>query len=301
MQNALRLPPRHELIFMGIALVANVLLDVALLAGRAAIEEWRPQVCPDYVRYGAEGFLLGCFFAQIAVLAIGTALLSGSDLLRLNVAALYLLCAVYGLSALVKSLALHGYYVKAGPTADVRAMAAHWLFAVVVFYVIQIPLWILRTKCQLRITDDASTNIAPQDASASFNRLVGLAAFVVVPTVLSMAIIRNDGLRSFGMLVLSLSLVSAAFELPILWAVLGIRRVVPGLVALALLSEILVWIGSAAYASIHPAPWMDIVAAFRGVQLAVVVVAIGNALLMRLGGYRLTARVPSNHAAVGVA
>ena len=61
MRNAL--PPRHELIFMGIALVANVLLDVALLAGRAAIEEMRPEVCPDYVRYGAEGFLLGCFFS----------------------------------------------------------------------------------------------------------------------------------------------------------------------------------------------------------------------------------------------
>ncbi len=286
---------RRELTFVSAVLLANLAFDVALLASEVAVYtriDMTAWTAPLTWNTWVEGFFLACFFAQIVVLAIWTALFSGSNLLRLLVGTLVLICSIYLFAALGPRLTTREpFYLSPRDDHDFWRIAGGWLFAVIVFYLVQIPFWTLRGVLKLRITNAPSLGSPDRpNRQLSLALVFGITAYFAVPLALARGLAPNYEARALGMAVLALTCISVAFGLPYLWAMLGTKRLRWSIVAALALSEVLVHAGSWAYIQLtgtRPADWPFVVAGFRGVQVATLFVAIGNGLAARAAGYRL--------------
>jgi hypothetical protein len=293
---------RREARFAGVLLAANLLFDAALfpalgwvdklLVSRGAIAVGPTSLI--WVRF-AEGFILGCCFSQIVVVAIGTALFSGSNLLRILVGTLILACSVCALVAETTIFPFHNLRPRRD-TFELSGIMADWLFVIIAFYCVQIPFWILRGMMQLRITN-ARTEPSWSQANhqLSLLQILGMTAYLAVPMALLSGVTPVYGAREYRLLVIALPLTSIAFGLPYLGAIMSIKRIVWAVAALVAMSEVLVFSGSQLFCrleSIRPVDWPFVAVAFRGGQLATLLVTIANGLAARAVGYRLRATLP---------
>jgi hypothetical protein len=291
---------RRELAVVSAVLLANLAFDVAFMASEAAVYtriDMTAWTAPLTWNTWVEGFFLACFFAQIVVLAIWTALFSGSNLFRLLVGTFILICSIYLLAAVGTRLGMRGlFYMSPRDDHDFWRIAGGWLFAVIVFYLVQIPFWTLRGVLELRITNAPSLGSPDRpNRQLSLALVFGITAFFAVPLALARGLAPNYEARALGMVVLALTCISVAFGLPYLWAMLGTKRLRWSIVAALTLSELMVHLGSWAYIQLtgtRPADWPFVVAGFRGVQVATLFVAIGNGLAARAAGYRLVGANP---------
>ncbi|MBI3837838.1 MAG: hypothetical protein HY288_07885 [Planctomycetia bacterium] len=288
--------PRRDLVFVGKVLVANLAFDIVVLEAKAAIEtllDLYPLNTTLYPRVIAEGFALGCFFSQVVALAVWTALFSGSNLLRILLGTLALTCSIYLLAALATTLRIDGIYLK--HTRDI--LGTGWLFTAAVFSCIQIPLWMMRGILQLRIAQEGIKECSPQsNRQLTLLQVFGMTGYLAAAIGVARGGIVLYGVQAFGILVLALTLISIAFEVPYLWLMLGTKKLVWGIVSLLVISEFLVVVGSRAYVlvtpGISPRDWPLVLGGFRGVQIATLVVAIANGIAARASGYRLAATMP---------
>ena len=291
---------RHELAFVSAVLLANLAFDVAFMAAEAAVytrTDMTAWTTPSTWNTWVEGFFLACFFGQIVVLALWTALFSGSNLFRLLVGTLVLICSIYLFAALGPRLTTREpFYLSPRDDHDFRHIAGGWLFAVVVFYLVQIPFWTLRGAYEMRITNAPSFGSPDRpNRQISLALVFGITAYFAVPLALARGLVPIYEARALGTVVLALTCISVGFGMPYLWAMLGTKRLRWSIVAALLLSELLVHLGSWAYIQLtgtRPADWPLVATAFRGVQVATLIIAIGNGVAARAAGYRLAGTNP---------
>jgi hypothetical protein len=286
---------RQRLKFIGIAIATNLLFDVALLIAMATVEakiDLNRSKNAMYIRLAAEGFVLGCLISQLVALAVWTALFTGANSGRLLLGTMALTCGVFSLSALARAMHLQGYYLRAnGDATDIWQTTAVWLFAILAFYVVQIPLWMLRAVWQMRIVRERAEWMLPANQQISLLQIFGITSYFAVV----MALTRVEGpiphLRDASRAVLAITVLSVGIGMPYLWAILGTKRVIWGIVAIGLMSEAFVYVGSRLYmhavTAVAPADWPYVVVAFRGAQFGTLLIGIRNGLAARTAGYRL--------------
>jgi hypothetical protein len=159
---------------------------------------------------------------------------------------------------------------------------------------VQFPLWILRGVLQLRIQRQTEHRPAPRQFSLL--QLLGVMAFLAVPLALLRVGIEISGVRNAIVTAFEIAVVSTIFGVGALVALVGISQPWRGIIILVVLSEVLVSVGSQLFMQAttlaRPADWPYVVAAFRAVQAAVVLVGVRHSLALRRSGYRLTASLP---------
>jgi hypothetical protein len=194
-------------------------------------------------------------------------------------------------------LHLQGYHLRAkGDMLDLSRTTGVWLLAVLVFYLTQIPLWMLRAIAQMRVARQPADTLPLHSRQISLLQMFVVTSYLAVVLAAARVEVPIPGVRAAGQVALAITVLSVGFGVPFLWATLGSRHVWRGLAALLILSEVLVFVGSRLYmvagTNAVPADWRFVVIAFRGLQAATLLVGIRTGLAARAAGYRLTASLP---------
>jgi hypothetical protein len=287
-----------DLPFIVRAIALNVVVDVALLLAKGALDamfELRRGTPEVYIRVCGEGFLLGCLFSQLTALAIWTALFNGLNSRRLLLGTLAVVGTVASLVVLGHAIGLEGFFLRVRlSVVTPSALGAPTAFALLIFYLVQFPLWVLRGVLQLRIQRQSERR--PDARQFSLLQLLGVMAFLAVPLALLRVGIDIAGVRNATVTAIEIAVVSTIFGVGALVALVGISRPWWGILTLVVISEMLVNVGSNLFMQAttltRPADWPYVVAAFRAVQVAVVLVGVRHSMALRSSGYRLTASLP---------
>ena len=290
---------------VAVVLVANLALDFLLLnlmalvnAGSAA-PGWSLAL---YEGPCTEAFVLGVFFSQVVMLAVWAALFPGNSPLRLLFATVVTITAAMVFAFQVESLWLQGLFLHRPRGAlDSWAVVSSSLDSATVFllllYLVQIPLWLLRRVGRMRILFDPSGEAgAPGNGPLRLIDLFAVTSFLAVPLALGRIMVTSDTVSHLFIPVLALSLLMIVFGLPYLWAILGTRHLGIGLVTALVFSEGVAVCGSLVFAlltgNLQPRDWPIVVAAFHATQVATLAMALANGLAVRTIGYRLVWAIP---------
>ncbi len=266
--------------FFAAVIALNLALDIAAMW----VEHWFITLSGgrDIPASWMEAFSLACLFSQIVILAIWAALFTGSNLVRVLMSTLVLCVSVYLLTWIAQ--------VVAPAVAEFRNWTGFQglTLIVVLFYVIQIPFWILRFLLGWRIVLDVAREPAAADRHRyTMLHILGWMAFLSVP--LGLGQVYHGRRASDAPLVIGcLALITWLYGVPYLWATLRAKQMLWGLALCVPLSVGATLVGWKLYLMVYPSGSAALVLqAFLFVQGGAILAGLGTGIAARLFGYRL--------------
>lgn len=281
---------RGDFAFFGLMVLINSIIVAGLLVAHAALQGWWTSIVP---RLYFEGFADSYFFSLACWLAVWAALFPGPHFKRNLAATLVLLMGGFCFAALHIALVhwLSPIWRPITPGQILRIAASQTALFVLLYAFLVVPLWWLRYVTRISVIR------ADQPVQATgrlrIKHLVISLTFLSCALAIANATIPAANRSNVASLAVGLCLFCLVCGAIYLWAVLGCRRLVFGLIVLVIASQLLWYVGS--HLSIYfipryrPRDWFAIVIAFRGVQIATIAAALLNGLAARSMGYRLVA------------
>lgn len=286
----------NDLAFFALMVAIDSLIVMGLLTAYAAMQGRWTSIVP---RLYFEGFANGYFFSLAGCLAIWAALFPGNHLRRNLAATLVLVLGSLVFALLQVSLEqwmrparmlfASSQVPRFALSAILSIAANNAALYVLVFAFLVVPVWGLRQVAHVRVVRLGQ----PPDSTGPLRlkHLVIAITFLSCALAIARASVPATEAGRIAVAALGLFLFSLLFGGIYLVSLLGTRRLSVGLVVLALASQLLWYAGShlSVYfvPSYRPRNWLDILAVFRGVQVATVAAALVNGLAARVRGYRL--------------